>query len=159
MDEVKKPDIKISAKDLILLLSEGSIAAYQVLIGMMSDTKNFIDNLLFFDSMGIKGELIYRLSNDCCKCNKEKFKRTLTMLRCGIFTEEQIQLNLCLPFSIPFIDDSIVVEGVPNYGEDFGPDHKKWKEFCEVQKATYIKDLDYVVKRADSINRRSKPQN
>lgn len=146
MEDETKTDNQISATELILIISGGSIAAYQVLIGLMSDKKHFMDNLLFFVSMGIRGESIYRLSNDCCKNNQEKLKRTLTMLRHKIFTEEQIQLNFCLPFSIPFIDDSIVIAGVPDYGQDFGPDHKKWDEFCEAQKATYIKDLDYVIK-------------
>ena len=58
------------------------------------------------------------------------------------FSEEQIQSNLDLVRAMPFIDDSIVIEGVPPYGEDFGPTDEKWDEFCNKNKEAFTKKLD-----------------
>ena len=38
---------------------------------------------------------------------------------------------------MPFIDDVVEVDGVPPMDEDFGPEHPKWEEWCEAQKASF----------------------
>ena len=51
------------------------------------------------------------------------------VLESGIYSQEEIQGNLGLIRAIPFLDDSIQIDGVPSYGEEFGPKSSKWKEY------------------------------
>ena len=64
------------------------------------------------------------------------------MLRCGIFSEDQIQTNLNLGRAIPFIDDTIVIEDVPTYEKEFGPLDEKWEDFCNKNREAFIKKIN-----------------
>ena len=89
----------------------------------------------------------------CAYCTyNDKFNRTLMMLRCGVFSEKQIQSNLDLVRAMPFIDDSIVIEGVPPYGKDFGPTDEKWDEFCSKNKEAFTKKLDAILEQQKGHN-------
>ena len=113
---------------------------------MICDPHGILD-ILLCDSHDIRGSKLYMLHNDCCQGNNYKFNRTLMMIRCGVFTEEEMHKNLELRKAIPFIDDNIVIEGVPTYEEDFGPNHEKWDEFCQKNKEVFIQKLDEAIKR------------
>ena len=134
---MKKINDNMSMMEKVITMSEGNPGAMSVIMGMMQDPTGLPDILLMLDSMDIRGSHLYMLNNDCCRRNPAKFKRTLMMLRSGVFTQEQIHENLERYYALPFIDDSIEMEGIPPYGEDFGPDHPKWDEWCKAQKESY----------------------
>ena len=122
--------------EMVITMSEGNPGAISVIMGMMQDPTGLLD-ILMLDSMDIRGSHLYMLNNDCCQRDPAKFKRTLKMLRLGVFTQEQIRKNLERDYALPFIDDSIKIEGVPSYDDDFGPTHPKWDEWCEAQKESF----------------------
>lgn len=126
----------MSGMDAIMTMCEGNPGAMMVLMGMMESPTGFMD-ILMLDSMDIRGSHLYTLNNDCCRRDPAKFKRTLMMLRSGVFTQEQIHENLERCRALPFIDDSIEMEGIPSYDDDFGPTHPKWDEWCEAQKESF----------------------
>lgn len=140
----KKITENMSIIDIVLVMSEGNPGAMQIVIEMLNDPRGLLD-ILLCDSLDIRGSKLYGLKNDCCKKNNDKFNRTLMMLRCGIFSDEEIQSNLNLPYSIPFIDDDIEIEGIPPYGKDFGPRDEKWAEFCQKNRESFIQKLNNVL--------------
>ena len=136
------PDM--STMDMIMTMCEGNPGALNVIMQMMNDPRSFMD-ILLCDSLDIRGSKLYMLFNDCCGRDTDKFNRTLMMLRCGVFSEEQIQGNLGLVRAMPFIDDSIVIDGVPAYGKDFGQTDEKWEEFCDKNREAFTKKLNAVL--------------
>ena len=141
----------MSTMDMVMTMCEGNPGALNVIMQMMNDPRSFMD-ILLCDSLDIRGSKLYMLHNDCCGRNNDKFNRTLMMLRCGVFSEEQIQSNLDLVRAMPFIDDSIVIEGVPPYGKDFGPTDEKWDEFCSINKEAFTKKLDAILEQQKGHN-------
>ena len=137
-EEKLKSDMNIG--NMVSVMCEGNPGAAAVLGQMASDFRTFMD-IFLCDSLGIRGSKLYMLNNDCCGRNIDKFKRTLMMLRCGVFTDEEIHTNLELGRAIPFIDDSIAIDGVPSYNEEFGPGDEKWEEFCKLNKEAFTKKL------------------
>ena len=128
-------------ESMLMTMSEGNPGAIRVLAEMMKNDKGILD-ILLCDSYDIRGSKLYMLNNDCCGRNKDKFNRTLKMIRLGVFSYKEIQDNLNLPYAIPFIDDNIVIDGVPQYGEDFGPNNEKWNEYCDKNRKEFIKKLN-----------------
>ena len=133
-----KIDIFGSGADAIYVMSEGNPGAIVVLLDMLKDPEGPKD-MLMLDEKDIRGAHIYMLNNDCCKRDPIKFKRTLEMIRTGLFTDEQIKENLTRCYALPFIDDEVRVDGVDLEDEEFGPKHPKWGEWCEAQKEAYAK--------------------
>lgn len=122
--------------EIIMIMSEGNIGAFSVVMGMLQDPTGLFD-ILMLDSMDIRGSHLYMLNSDCCQRDPAKFKRTLMMLRLGVFTQEQIHENLERCHALPFIDDSVEIEGVPSYDDDFDPTHPVWDKWCEAQKESF----------------------
>ena len=131
----------MNTMDIVMTMCEGNPGALNVLMQMMNDPRGFMD-ILLCDSLDIRGSKLYMLHNDCCKRNNDKFYRTLMMLRNGVYSAEQIKSNFDLVYAIPFIDDSIVIEGVPPYGENFGPANEKWEEFSAKNKEIFTQKLN-----------------
>ena len=127
--------------DMVVTMSEGNPGAINVIMTMLSDP-SMAPFLLLCDTLGIRGSRLYMLHNDCCRRNNEKFKRTLTMIKRGIFSEEEINACLDLPYALPFIDDTITIDGVPPYGEAFDESHPKWKEFCQKNREAFLEKLN-----------------
>jgi len=119
--------------DMMMVMSEGNPGALTVLMQMMQNPTSIFDVLLL-DSLDIRGSKIWMLYSDSCGKNTGKFNRTLMALRCGAYSQEEIQGNLGLCYAMPFLDDSIQIEGVPSYDEDFGPTHDKWDEYIKANR-------------------------
>ena len=149
----EKLGLDMSMFDIVFTMSEGNPGALNVVMQMLEDPSLTLD-LLLCDSYGIRGSQLYMLHNDCCGRNNDKFRRTLKMIRCGIFSREQIKENLNLPRAIPFIDDNIVIEGVPPYGEEFKISDPKWQEFCDKQKAAFTEELNKRLEELKQYSRR-----
>lgn len=139
-----KLNANMNTMDMIMTMCEGNPGAMQVVMQMMNDPRCFMD-IFLCDLLDIRGSKLYMLHNDCCGRNKDKLKRTLTMFRYGVYSQEEIQSNLDLVMAMPFIDDSIVIEGVPPYGKDFGPGYKKWDEFCQKNKDVFVQKLNAIL--------------
>jgi hypothetical protein len=124
--------------EVAMIMGDGNPGAIAVIVEMLREDPvgNLLD-IIRLDEMDIRGSRLYMLNNDCCQRDLAKFKRTLKMLRLGVFTQEQIRKNLERDYALPFIDDSIKIEGVPSYDDDFGPTHPKWDEWCEAQKESF----------------------
>ena len=124
--------------EVAMIMGDGNPGAIAVIVEMLREDPvgNLLD-IIRLDEMDIRGSRLYMLNNDCCQRDPAKFKRTLKMLRLGVFTQEQIHKNLERDYALPFIDDSIKIEGVPSYDDDFGPTHPKWDEWCEAQKESF----------------------
>ena len=78
------------------------------------------------------------LYSDSCDKNTGKFNRTLMALSCGAYSEEKIQENLGLCYALPFLDDSIEMEGVLSYDEEFGPMDAKWDEYLKANREVVV---------------------
>ena len=126
--------------DMVATMSEGNPEAINIVMSMLNDP-SLSRFILLCDSLGIRGSRLYMFYANCCGRNNEKFKRTLTMIKRGIFTLEEIEECLNLPYALPLIDDSITIDGVPPYGEAFDESHPKWKEFCMKNKAIFLEKL------------------
>lgn len=118
----------MSFVEMMSVMSEGNPGALTVLM-QMQQYKNGMLYILLLDSLDIRGSKIWMLYSDSCDKNVGKYNRTLMALKCGAYSEEEIQGNLKLNSSIPFLDDSIKIEGVPSYNEEFGPSNEKWNEY------------------------------
>lgn len=120
---------------------EGNLGAAAAILAMADGDQD----VYFCDSLDIRGEKVFKLLLHCCDGNIDKFNRTLTMFKCGIYSKDEIQTNLNLDTPIPFIDDAISIEGVPRYrdlkGHFFGPADEKWPEFCTKNKEAFSQKL------------------
>lgn len=146
-------------EDMIYVMSEGNPGAIAILAQMMKSDRGIM-NVLLCDSLNIRGTHLYTLYSDCCDKSINKFNRTLMLLSCGGFDEADIENNFNLLRSIPFIDDNIVIDGVPSYEEKFGPTHPLWKEYASKHNASFVKRLNAIIneeiKYNPNIKRRTK---
>ena len=53
-------------------------------------------------------------------------------------SEEEIQENLGLCYAVPFLDDSVKMEGIPSYDEEFGPTDSKWDEYIKANREVVV---------------------
>ena len=127
----------MSMIDMLMVMAEGNPGAFTVLTQMMKSPSGLFD-ILLLDSLDIRGAKIWMLYNDCSNRNMGKYNRTLMALRCSAYTPEEIHENLELSYSIPFLDDSVKVEGVPSYEEEFGPTSPKWNEYIKANTEVVI---------------------
>lgn len=130
----RKIEDGMSLEEILTVMSEGDDGARSVLTKVM----NFnIFNIMRLDKLQIRGEKINILYKECCQNRDDKFYLTLEMLRLNTFSQEQIQRNLESDMPISFIDDNIKIEGMSYF--DFNSVNKRWREWCEEQKVSFIK--------------------
>ncbi len=141
----EKITANMSVMDMVATMSEGNPEAINIVMAMLT-YPSMTPLLLLCDSLGLRGSRLYTLHNDSCRHNNEKFRRTLTMFKRGIYSQEEIDQCLNLPYVIPFIDDTITIEGVPPYGEAFDESHPKWKEFCQKNHEAFLVKLNRNIK-------------
>ena len=137
----EKITANMSVLNMVTIMSEGVPEAINVVMTMINNP-DLSPFLLLCDSLGIRGSRLDSFYNNCCGRNNEKFKRTLTMLKRNVFTPEEVEQCLNLPYGIPFIDDTITVDGIPPYGQAFDISHPKWKEFCQKNRAIFLEKLN-----------------
>lgn len=132
----------ITMNEMIYIMSEGNPGALTVLAEIMKEPNGILD-ILSLDSLDIRGSKLYMLWNDCCGRDFKKFKRTLQLLRTGVFDHEEIMANLDRVRALPFIDDDLNIEGIPSYDEEFNRSHPKWQEFVQLNKENLLNKIDY----------------
>ena len=143
----------MSIMDLMMVMSEGNPGALTVLMQMIQAPRGFMD-ILLLDTLDIRGSKVWMLYSDSCGKNEGKFNRTLMALRCGAYSEEEIQENLGLTYALPFLDDSIQIEGVPSYDEKFGPMDAKWDEYLKANREVVVPKIHERME-AENSNRKS----
>lgn len=82
---------------------------------------------------------------ELCGFNVEKMRRTIMFLSTGAISEKDIHTNLTSNNSIPFFDDNIIVENLPDYNsflllskESTKKDtYEAWIEFCQRQRDNF----------------------
>lgn len=127
----------MSIMDVMMVMSEGNPGALTVLMQMIQNSRGFTD-ILLLDTLDIRGSKVWMLYSDSCGKNEGKFNRTLKALRCGAYSEEEIQENLGLCYAVPFLDDSVQMEGIPSYDEEFGPTDSKWDEYIKANREVVV---------------------
>lgn len=75
------------------------------------------------------------------------------MFHCEIFSKEEIQANLSLVRTVPFIDDGIVIDCIPPYSVDFGFGDEKWEEFCPQNKEVFKVKLNKILEEITPVGR------
>jgi len=150
MANEKLTDPKMSIMEMIMTMSEYNPGAIEVLSEMLNEPYGLLD-ILSLDSLDIRGFKIWILSKDCCNRDKEKLKRTIKLLRFGLFTQEQIDANLNLSRAVPFVDDTFDPEGY--FKDGYNEEHKEqWQEYCRLQKETFTKKLEEALKQEEKFN-------
>lgn len=140
----------MSIISVIRILTDKNREASTIITGMLKN-EGAKQYYLMLDSMDIRGSKISKLFNDCCGNDRHKYSRTLMMIEYGTFTQEEIHGNLNLNDAIPFIDDSLKTEGIPAYGQDFGPTHENWYKYCELQRENFISKLQGSLKQSKAM--------
>ena len=136
----EKITANMSGIDMIQIMSENNPGALTIVMRMLSNS-DLASSLLLCDSFDIRGTHLYVLFNNCCNNDTNKFKRTLTMFKSGVFTQSEIDDNLELDNPIPFIDDNLGIDNLPSYYEPFTDKHPKWKEFCLKNRKVFLEKL------------------
>ena len=125
--------------DAIIKMSKGNSDAINVI---SIDFRHNREPLGMLDELNIHGSSLWVLYKDCCGHDRKIFCRTAELLYSGAIPMEQISKNLHSHKAIPFIDNSVIVEGVMDYeADDFGPFHPKWVEWCEAQGTSFEQRL------------------
>ena len=126
----------MSMMEIVMTIGEGNPGAIMVAMNMLENPMGLFD-ILLCDSLDIRGARLYMLNNDCCKRNNEWFNLTLTMIKKGVFSYEEIHKNLSMVRAIPFIS----MELFQKYGKTINPSSEKWNEFCFECKATFLEKM------------------
>lgn len=134
----------VTVKETIFAMSQGVPGALSVLLRMLEEP-NGISDIRLLDALGINGSKIWYLFNDSCGQNMDKFRRTLMAFRCGAYSDEQIQANLESGCAVPFLDDSIQIEGVPPYDKEFGPKDSKWSKYIKANKDAVVPQIQQII--------------
>lgn len=122
--------------EIVTTMTAGCSDLVPIVLSLLRSEDGYLD-LSLLDMMGIRGFKLERLINDCCQRRIEKFNRTMTMIRSGVFEEYEITTNLNFPRPIPFIDDDLKPEGTPSYDKNFPDNNYIWDRFCEMQHAHF----------------------
>ena len=94
---------------------------------------------------GITGEEFAKLY-ELCGEDAEKMKRTIMFLSTGAISEKDIHTNLQSTNPIPFFNDDIVVDNLPDYSSFLilskvttkKKTFEAWREFCQKQRDDFM---------------------
>ena len=94
---------------------------------------------------GITGEEFAKLY-ELCQGNAEKTKRVIMFLSTGAISENDIHTNLQSDKPIPFFNDNIVVDNLPDYSSFLilskvttkDKTYDAWREFCQKQRDDFM---------------------
>lgn len=134
----------VSVKEAIFAMSQGIPGALSVLMRMLEE-QNGISDIRLLDTLGINGSKIWYLYNDSCDRNMDKFRRTLMAFRCGAYTDEEIQANLESGMTIPFLDDSVQIDGISPYDKDFGPKDPRWRKYIKANRDVVVPQIRQII--------------
>ncbi len=123
----------MSIGEILKAISEGETDIEIFLENMYK--KGHLNDIRRLDKLHITGNKIETMFEKCCQGKEEKFYLTMDMLRNNLFPQEEIQKNLESMSPIPFIDDSVRIDGLD--GANLSSVHNKWSEWCEAQRVSF----------------------
>ena len=132
---------KIDMLNFAMTMSEGNPQALASVTTLMH-TQYGMMGLILCHLANIRGVELHRLYKECCDCDPFIFERSSSMIQNGVFSKEQVRRNIYSNDPIPFVDESIEIYGVPDFGELFGPAHYKWKEYCDESRKSFSHRLN-----------------
>ncbi|MFI3307201.1 MAG: hypothetical protein R3Y21_01405 [Mycoplasmatota bacterium] len=137
---------KTTKSDILFTMSDNDLSAMLIVTEMLNDP--WLKKIVFYlDELGIRGDKLHKFYHECCSQDYEKLKRTVFMLKSGKIIKEDLNLNLSLPESLPIIDDSMIVIGVPDYSVPFTPFDNNWPIFEDIQSCSFKERLKEVQKK------------
>lgn len=148
-NEIYEPDINYSFYNSI---SRESWWKEHILIEKYDTIDLFWNICLAKNITGMEFAKLFEL----CNFNAEKMKRTILFVSTGAISDKDIHNNLTSEYAISFIDDDIVVEGLPNYNSFLilsKENMKKqtveaWIEFCQKQRDNFLeKYYEFVIEK------------
>ena len=142
----------MSMMDMLMVMSEGNPGALTVLMNMLSDPTGLL-KILSLDSLGIRGPKIWMLYKDCSGENMDKFYKSLDLLRCGAYSEEEMEQNFGLPYAMPFLSDSVKEEDYAKDGEPLTPFSEGWNDYVQANRSTIIPRLEELKKKDGGFRR------
>lgn len=131
----------------------------QVLIEIDNDIELFWRLCLTKEIIGNEFAKLFKL----CNFNVEKMRRTIMFLSTGAISDKDIHTNLTSNSAVPFFDDNIIVENLPDYNSFLllSKETTKedtlgaWVEFCQKQRDNfYEKFYDIVIPKIPSGKRK-----
>jgi len=121
---------------IIATMAEGNQDAKEV-ASLMMRKSTLYRGVITCDKLGIRGEKLYKLYYICCDGNEQKMAKTLQMFENGVFSFEEIALNISLDSPEDFLDESIVGVYIPLYSDEFNITHPDWEEFAYLQRRNF----------------------
>lgn len=118
-------------REIVINMTNGNPGAMMVLSRLIDNPELFI-YIPLLEQLNIKGRKLNALYGNCCSYNLDKFSKTLLLLSCGVFNEEEIDFNLSQVNAIPFIDDSIIF---------VNKEDEKWGEYCLKQRDSFLEKM------------------
>lgn len=140
---MNKNSMSIS-EELIVTMADGNPGAMMIVFNILSSDE-MLYRLLTLNKLNIRGEQIYKLFNDCCDQNTQKYIRTIDMIEFNVFIKEEVLSNLNLVRSIPFIDDNIQIKNLTSYDNQFGSNNEYWDIYCQKQKESFINRITPII--------------
>lgn len=121
----------------------------QILIKMESSVELFWSVCFTKKIIGIEFAKLFEL----CGFNVEKMRRTIMFLSTGAISEKDIHTNLTSNNPIPFFDDNIIVDNLPNYNfflllskeTTKIETMEAWIEFCQKQRDNFSKKFQDIM--------------
>lgn len=101
MSRIKITD---TIQDVAMKMSDGNPGALQVTLDLVRDD---ITYLFLCDTIGLYGEKLYMLWNDCCDRDLERMKKVLFAARTGKISEATILKHLDGGYGKPFEDSEL----------------------------------------------------
>lgn len=139
MIKLQKPNIQYKYYDII----EGARwDEDQILKEIDATISLFVVNCCMKKIIGDEFAILYEL----CEGNAEKMKRTIMFLSTGAISEKDIHTNLQSDKPIPFFNDNIIVDNLPDYSSFLilsrettkDKTYDAWREFCQKQRDDFI---------------------
>ena len=128
---------KMGLDEIIDTMAEDDYDAKEVL-GKMMKSPLLYKSVILCDKLGIRGQRLVKLYNECCDSNDEKMAKTLLMFKNKVFSLDDILKNIDSLMPEVFLDESIVSYNVPLYSDEFDVGHPDWAEFEYLQKRNFM---------------------
>ena len=86
-------ELEDSIQDVVIKMSDNNPGAINILMSFLISKDKF-DYVLMLDSIGLYGSNIYKLANDCCNNDEDKFLKVLDDWQKSIISSETILENV-----------------------------------------------------------------
>lgn len=96
--------------DLVVKMGEGNPGAMTACMELFKIGTKGVTTLLCLDDIGMYGEKLYMLWNDCCGRDASKVVRVIEARNFGKLSDQDIRDHVAGGYGKPFADDELAVE-------------------------------------------------